>query len=41
MRRAVRHPSAPVLASVLLGVVYLALAPATADMAAHVYRTGL
>lgn len=41
MRRVLDHPSAPVLAAALVGLLCLRLAPATADMAAHVYRTGL
>src|SRR3712207_6982690 len=41
MRRAVLHPLAPVLGVALGGVVYLVAAPATADMAAHTFRTWL
>src|ERR671933_573261 len=41
VRRAVEHPLAPVVACALAGVVYLVAAPATADMAAHAYRTWL
>jgi hypothetical protein len=41
VRRAAEHPLAPVVGCALAGVLYLALAPATADMAAHAYRTWL
>jgi hypothetical protein len=41
MRRALMHPLAPALGCLLAGGVYLAATPATADMAAHDYRTWL
>jgi hypothetical protein len=41
MRRVVLHPAAPVLGVALCGLVYLVAAPATADMAAHTFRTWL
>jgi hypothetical protein len=41
MRRAFEHPLAPVLGCALVCVVYLLAQPATADMAAHSYRTWL
>src|SRR3954471_17632384 len=41
MRRALEHPFAPVLGAILFGLVYLAAAPATADMAGHTVRTWL
>jgi len=41
MRRAFEHPLAPALGCALFGVVYLIVQPATADMAAHSYRTWL
>src|SRR3954451_22664701 len=41
MRRAFEHPFAPALGCVLGCVAYLILRPATADMAAHAYRTWL
>jgi len=41
MRRALLHPLAPVLGVALCGLIYLAAAPATADMAAHTFRTWL
>ena len=41
MRRAFEHPLAPALGCALLCVVYLLVAPATADMAAHSYRAWL
>src|SRR4051794_18683462 len=41
MRRALSHPLAPVLGTVVFGLVYLAVAPATADMAGHTFRTWL
>jgi hypothetical protein len=41
MRRALEHPLAPVLGAVLFGLVYLVVAPATADMAGHTFRTWL
>ena len=41
MRRALEHPLAPVVGAVLFGLVYLAAAPATADMAGHTYRAWL
>ncbi len=40
-RRAAGHPLAPAVAVALLGLAYLAAAPATADMAGHAYRTAL
>jgi hypothetical protein len=41
MRRALQHPLAPALGCSAAGIVYLLMAPATADMAAHDYRTWL
>src|SRR5829696_28832 len=41
MRRALAHPLAPVLGAALFGAAYLIAAPATADMAAHTFRTWL
>jgi len=41
MRRALEHPLAPVLGAVLFGLIYLAAAPATADMAGHTFRNWL
>ncbi len=41
MRRALEHPLAPVVGAVLFGLVYLAAAPATADMAGHTFRAWL
>jgi hypothetical protein len=41
MRRALEHPFAPALGVAVAGVAYLLIAPATADMAAHAYRTWL
>ena len=41
MRRALAHPLAPLPACALAGLVYLVLAPPTADMAAHTYRAWL
>jgi len=41
MRRALEHPLAPVLGAVLFGLIYLAAAPATADMAGHSFRNWL
>jgi hypothetical protein len=41
MRRALEHPLAPALGCALGCVVYLLVRPATADMAAHAYRTWL
>jgi hypothetical protein len=41
LRRALAHPLAPAVAGALAGLAYLAAAPATADMAAHTYRTWL
>jgi hypothetical protein len=41
MRRALQHPLAPALGCSLAGLAYLIMAPATADMAAHDYRTWL
>ena len=41
MRRALEHPLAPVLGAILFGLVYLAAAPPTADMAGHTFRTWL
>ena len=40
-RRDPTHPLVPALAAVALGAAYLVAAPATADMAAHSYRTWL
>jgi hypothetical protein len=40
-RRDLAHPLVPTLAAALLGVAYLLVAPDTADMAAHTYRTWL
>lgn len=40
-RRDRSHPFVPTLAAAVLGAVYLAAAPETADMAAHTYRTWL
>ena len=41
MRRAYAHPFAPVAGVALAGVAYLAIRPATADMAAHAFRAWL
>src|SRR5215213_10227591 len=41
MRRVLGHPLAPVVGAALVGVVYLAVRPATADMAAHAFRAWL
>jgi hypothetical protein len=41
MRRALAHPFAPVVGVALAGVVYLAIRPPTADMAAHAFRAWL
>jgi hypothetical protein len=41
MRRALAHPLAPVVGVALAGVAYLAIRPATADMAAHAFRAWL
>jgi hypothetical protein len=41
MRRALAHPFAPVVGVALAGVAYLAIRPATADMAAHAFRAWL
>jgi hypothetical protein len=41
VRRALAHPLAPVVGVALAGVAYLALRPATADMAAHAFRAWL
>jgi hypothetical protein len=41
MRRVLAHPVAPVVGAALAGVVYLAIRPATADMAAHAFRAWL
>src|SRR3954447_13718097 len=41
MPRAPEHSLAPALGCALAGLVYLAAAPATADMAGHTYRTWL
>ena len=41
MRRALEHPLAPALGCALVCVGYLIAQPATADMAAHSYRTWL
>jgi hypothetical protein len=41
MRRVLAHPLAPVVGVALAGVVYLAMRPATADMAAHAFRAWL
>src|SRR6478609_3654294 len=41
MRRALQHPFAPALGCLLAGAVYIMATPATADMAAHDYRTWL
>jgi hypothetical protein len=41
MRRALQHPLAPALGCAAAGFIYLLMAPATADMAAHDYRTWL
>src|SRR5918996_1103915 len=41
VRRALAHPLAPVVGVALAGVAYLAIRPATADMAAHEFRAWL
>src|SRR6478735_8000526 len=41
MRRAFEHPLAPALGCAFVCAVYLLAQPATADMAAHSYRTWL
>jgi hypothetical protein len=41
MRRVLAHPLAPVVGVVLAGIAYLAVQPATADMAAHAFRAWL
>ena len=41
MRRALAHPFAPVVGAALAAGVYLAIRPATADMAAHEFRAWL
>src|ERR671924_46619 len=41
MRRALAHPLAPVVGAALAAGVYLAIRPATADMAAHEFRAWL
>src|ERR687895_1349472 len=41
LRRDLAHPLVPTLAAAVLGAAYLLLAPETADMAAHTYRTWL
>jgi hypothetical protein len=41
IRRALAHPLAPVVGAALAAVVYLAIRPATADMAAHEFRAWL
>jgi hypothetical protein len=41
MRRALVHPYAPVVGAALAGIAYLAIRPATADMAAHAFRAWL
>jgi hypothetical protein len=41
VRRHLRHPLAPTLASAVVGVGYLIAAPMTADMAAHTFRAWL
>jgi hypothetical protein len=39
--RPLAHPLAPVAGAVLAGLAYLAIQPATADMAAHAFRAWL
>src|SRR5215204_7293915 len=41
VRRDVSHPLVPTLAAAAMGAAYLLVAPDTADMAAHTYRTWL
>jgi hypothetical protein len=41
VRRDLSHPLVPTLAAAAMGVAYLIVAPETADMAAHTYRTWL
>src|SRR5690606_18332722 len=41
MRRALAHPYAPVVGAALGAIAYLAIRPATADMAAHTFRAWL
>ena len=41
MRRVFAHPLAPVVGAALVGIAYLAIRPATADMAAHAFRAWL
>ena len=41
VRRDLSHPLVPTLAAVAMGAAYLLVAPDTADMAAHTYRTWL
>jgi hypothetical protein len=41
VRRGLRHPLAPTLATAVIGVAYLIAAPMTADMAAHTFRAWL
>jgi hypothetical protein len=41
VRRALLHPLAPVLAAAGAGLIVLLVAPATADMSAHTFRTWL
>src|SRR5918992_673116 len=40
-RRDLAHPLVATLAAAAIGIAYLLLAPDTADMAAHTYRTWL
>ena len=41
MRRFLAHPAAPVAGAALASIAYLAIQPATADMAAHAFRAWL
>ena len=41
MRRLLAHPIAPVAGAALGSLIYLAIQPATADMAAHAFRAWL
>jgi hypothetical protein len=41
MRRVLAHPFAPVVGAALAAIVYLAVQPPTADMAAHAFRAWL
>src|SRR5918998_5999614 len=41
MRRVLAHPLAPVAGAALAGIAYVAVQPATADMAAHAFRAWL